>query len=342
MRIELNDAIGTTSERVQLAKVGEYKHEVYGEFSITLEDLEAMKTNFDSNVRKQELEGKPVLPFDYSHDSGAKSAGWIVALDVDVDAKGVDSIFAKVNWTPKAAEAIRDNEFKFVSPDIVKNYTDKETGQKYRIVLLGAALTNVPFLRDMEAVLLLAEASKKLKLSAHKEKMLTVEELLKAVLELPEEEKKKFFMGIKEHQMPDEMEEHKEEVQQMSESLKLEEGKNKELATKVAVLSSSVTLMKKENAFTMLLTEGKAVEAQRKSFISGDMLAFAKAAVNIKLDEAGTSATGTDTDGDLESEVERLVLKLQEVDKSLGYGQAMSLVLSENKELSEKIEKLHN
>ena len=57
------------SKRVQVAKVGTFNHEVYGKFSITLSDLNAMKVNFDANARRQKIAGNPVLPFWFCRDT---------------------------------------------------------------------------------------------------------------------------------------------------------------------------------------------------------------------------------------------------------------------------------
>lgn len=149
------------SKRVQIAKIGSFDHEIYGKFSITLNDLQEMKTNFYSNVRKQKIEGNPVIPFDYGHYDEEKAAGWITELSIEKDSHSKWGLFAEVKWTPTAVQKIKDGEFKFVSPLIHNNYKDAETKKTYKTVLMGAALTNIPFLRDMEAIHLLSEDRRK-------------------------------------------------------------------------------------------------------------------------------------------------------------------------------------
>ena len=194
------------SERVQLAKIGTFTHEEYGIFSISGYDLERMKQLFEANIRKQQIDSRPVLPFDYRHDTEDKAAGWIDSLSIENDNNDILSLFGSVEWTPPAAEKIRDKEFKFVSPDIRRNYRDRETGQVFDIVLMGAALTNVPFLRDMEAVFLFSEekqaAYMALKLSGdkpgknlnlNKGANMPIEDIMSAIAQMSPDDKKRVF-----------------------------------------------------------------------------------------------------------------------------------------------------
>lgn len=77
------------------------------------------------------------LVIDYEHGStkGVESpaAGWINELEAQVDG----SLYAKVEWTEKAAGYIRNREYRYLSPAFVPE-GDKITG------LHSIALTNVP------------------------------------------------------------------------------------------------------------------------------------------------------------------------------------------------------
>jgi phage I-like protein len=286
-----------TSKRVQLAKVGTFNHQIYGKFSISLSDIRKMKKHFDANVRRQELETGPVIPIDYAHEDGKKSAGWGLKLSVDKDKKGVDGLFGEVEWTPAGAKAIRDKEFKFISPDIRRGYTDSETGEKFDVVLAGAALTNIPFLRDMEAVHLLSEDKQKafesLKLSGDDpdnynlrkgENMKTIEEILAALAKLSPEDKVKLSESlVKEFKftteedskkLSEDLEKAKEALKLAEESggeksdlekqLKLSEGKVEELSKAVKKLVTGIAKKEREHAFDLKLSEGKVCEAQRE------------------------------------------------------------------------------
>ena len=47
---------------------------------------------------------------------------------------------------------VADEEYKGISPSIHRNYQDNESGKVFNVMLKGAALTNVPFLKDMQTV----------------------------------------------------------------------------------------------------------------------------------------------------------------------------------------------
>jgi hypothetical protein len=82
------------------------------------------------------------------------AAGWLKA--VELRANG-DELWGRVEWTSAAATRIKAKEYKFISPCFSSDYTTN-TGAKVGATLLGAALTNAPFLNDMQAVVLAADA----------------------------------------------------------------------------------------------------------------------------------------------------------------------------------------
>ncbi|NJA87698.1 hypothetical protein HCX48_00455 [Rhodocyclus tenuis] len=92
-----------------------------------------------------EASGKPVL-YDYEHNSlygDSRAAGWIDKL-VYVPGRGV---YAHVEWTPQAAEAIAKKVYRYSSPYF---FFDPKTGAVKQ--LISTALTNNPALGDLGAV----------------------------------------------------------------------------------------------------------------------------------------------------------------------------------------------
>lgn len=138
--------IGENRDKWQeIVRVGDWKNS-YKEFEITEKDLNDFVDNFQKNVlRLRDHE----LQVNFSHNSHEKAAGWIYELMVE---NGV--LLAKIRWTKAGGEAIQNEEFKYFSAEIIFMYRDEETGEKVKNVLLGAALTNIPFVRDMAAVAL--------------------------------------------------------------------------------------------------------------------------------------------------------------------------------------------
>jgi len=362
-----------TPNRVQVAKVGSFNHEVYGKFGFTLADLKAMRDNFKGNARRQETEdGKPVLPFDYSHAEEKEAAGWIVDLFIDKDKKGVDALFADVDWTDKAKEKIKGREFRFVSPSISRGYKDSETGKKFNIVLKGAALTNIPFLRDMEAVHALSEdrraAFESLKLSGDKpdfnlnqgEKMPIDKKLVGKFKAMSPDEKEQFLtecgVELEDAKLSEELKETKKNLKlsekkvkelkkEMSgsddwkEQFKLSESKRDELQKEVLKIQQERATEKREHEFNVMLSEGKVCEAQRKPYMEQDFAEFAKLQQEVKLSEAGVNSRG-DEGGDTQEKIIKLAEKKMEEDQKLTYGDAVSVVLAENPELGRKYEEV--
>lgn len=133
---------------IQLSKTGDFKSKRYGKFSITAEHIDKMVEN-----RARSANDPPV---DYHHLSlsavlpdQAIAAGWIK----NIEKKDDDSLWGTVEWTPKAAQHIRDGEYKYISPVIVWD-GKSEQGESQGATLMSAALTIYPFLQGMAPVAL--------------------------------------------------------------------------------------------------------------------------------------------------------------------------------------------
>lgn len=138
--------------KIQVLRTGTFHHPTYGKFTITEDSLATMVKNFNEVYPKPPTE----LVVDYDHLSvdnkeiwQGKAAGWFKNLTQEGDA-----LFAFVEWTEEAAEAIKQKLFRFVSPQFTLNYADSETGKKIGPTILSAALTNRPFLGGMQPVVL--------------------------------------------------------------------------------------------------------------------------------------------------------------------------------------------
>lgn len=145
--MQFSDAENPTSE-VQLFKIGKWKGHPTGGFEITEEIIGKMIENFEAGERD--------VVVDYQHmslDGGpdeAKAAGWVKKL---VN-KGKGGLWATVEWTKKAAEMIKEKEYRYISPEFHLNYPSKETKKKLGAMLMAVALTNRPFLEGMAPVAL--------------------------------------------------------------------------------------------------------------------------------------------------------------------------------------------
>lgn len=98
-------------------------------------------------VIRASLPGLDFLCVDFDHavmhsDGRPKpAAGWIKALEARAG-----FIVGRVEWTPRGVEALRNREYRFISP----MFTHDKEGTI--IAILGAGLTNTPALRVLAAV----------------------------------------------------------------------------------------------------------------------------------------------------------------------------------------------
>ena len=110
-----------------------------------------MVTNFQNNVVGQEI------PLNYGHDVSGKAAGWIKNTYAEtVPGENKTKLKADIEWTPAAAQAIREKEYRYLSAEFTTGgYKNSQTeqGKKYSNVLTGAALTNIPFLKQTNIAL---------------------------------------------------------------------------------------------------------------------------------------------------------------------------------------------
>ncbi len=93
-------------------------------------------------------------------------------------------------------------------------------------------------------------------------------------------------------------------------------------------MKQDMQMKEKENSFTKLLSEGKAVVAQRDAFLKGDMDEFIKLAQPVNLKAAGSGAGNDETDSD--SKVMKLAEELAKSEK-IDLGTAISRALKQIK-----------
>lgn len=99
-----------------------------------------------SLIQKQFRERKLDLVIDYEHqtlaDVQAPAGGWIKELY-----KGSDAVMAKVEWTPRAAEYLKNKEYRYLSPVVLVRKRDQKA-----TAIHSVALTNTPAIDGMFAL----------------------------------------------------------------------------------------------------------------------------------------------------------------------------------------------
>jgi len=318
VKIKLSESTDSASQHVpnelQLFKAGVYYHEAYGKIEITPDILKKMALNFNEKVRGIDL------ALDYKHDSEGVAAAWFE----EVYTKENDTeLWFKPRWTPKGKEVILSEEYKYVSPDFTLSYTDNEKLTNHGPVLMGAGLTNRPFIKRMAPIILSEEY-----------KMNEVEELKKKIA-LLEEENAKLKAAAAGKTEPELSEKDKMAYAEKDKQLSEKDAEIKKLKEEKAITE-------KENQFNIMLSEGKAVPAQKESFMKGDMIEFAKNAGNLNFSEKGKGGDPVvDKKGDAQDEVIKLAEKKVKESK-IDFSDAVKIVLSENPELNKEYQKKFN
>ena len=291
---------------IQILRAGSFRDD-FGEFEITPEHLASMEDNFQKRVFRQDL------MLDYSHETWGKAAGWFTDIYTD---EGGQVLRGKVKWTKAGSQAVLDQEFRYTSADVHFNFQDNEKMGEFGPTLLGAALTNRPFIKDMEPTTQLSEQQRE------KERM-KLEDLQKQMSEV--EGRLKNIEG---------------ENKQLSEDNKKLSQENADLKKQIAKAEEDKAVADKKAQFDQMLASGKACEAQRDAFMNDDMKAFAENAQPVKLGAAGSSTAGTgEVDLGDQSATEKLIKladELCEKDKNIGFSEAMKRVRLANPELRKK------
>jgi phage I-like protein len=140
---------------IEIIRTGTFNHPTVGQFDVTEEMIDQMIANFDTHF------GAGRLPIDYNHGSlneapeESKAAGWIEGLfKGEYDDPERTSLMATVSWTANAIDLIGGDEFRYISAEMAFNYTHPEVDEPIGTTLLAAALTNRPFIPDMNPVAL--------------------------------------------------------------------------------------------------------------------------------------------------------------------------------------------
>ena len=136
-----DDTLPHIPSKVFVAREGQFIHRR----GITKQDLVEIVENFKNRVTGLDTD------FDYDHKEdiakGRKAAGWVRDIefqDMYVDGQIKQALFASPEWTPEAAKAIQEREYRYTSPELVFNWTHPETGKKYGTVLRSVAILNKP------------------------------------------------------------------------------------------------------------------------------------------------------------------------------------------------------
>ena len=133
----LTNDIGQCPEEVKILPVGTVNSEK-GDFIVDQESYKEMK----AEMQRRGID----IVIDYEHqtlkDVQAPAGGWVKDLIYTPEA-----IIAKVEWTPKAKEYLKNKEYRYLSPVVLTRKSDSKA-----VVLHSLALTNTPAINGMFAI----------------------------------------------------------------------------------------------------------------------------------------------------------------------------------------------
>ena len=164
---------------IQLLKAGEWNHPMYGPVKITDEVQKEFVANFKKNLRAHS--SSIGLPIDEEHRSSGGAVGWIKKLTN----RGSEGLFAIVEWNSKGRQLIKDAIYRFFSPEFYFQYEDPESRKVYNNVLIGGALTNRPYFKGLNPVVL----SEDILINNQNNHMILSEVIKKNLADLSDDEK---------------------------------------------------------------------------------------------------------------------------------------------------------
>lgn len=154
LNTEIRAAVGEVPGWVMIARTGAWRgHPRVTEQRITPDDLRSALDYFEQHYVANGAD----LVIDYHHASvaagmmgtRAPAAGWI--SEMDLRNEGTE-LWGKVLWTAEAANSIGAREYRYLSPVLRYNARDRVTGDPVPMILDSVALTNRPFLTELQSL----------------------------------------------------------------------------------------------------------------------------------------------------------------------------------------------
>lgn len=135
--IALSEENGQSSSWVHALPLGSYKHPVYGTIDINVNRTKKFADSVVSKVRGIE----PSV--NYDHNNAAEAAGWVKNAE-----SRSDGLWLFVEWTAGAVGKIKEKAYRYFSAEFADEWEDSQE-KKFTDVILGGALTNRPFMKNL-------------------------------------------------------------------------------------------------------------------------------------------------------------------------------------------------
>ena len=131
---------------LKIGTTGRWDGHISGSFELQEDDYKQMIFN----AEQRDLD----IVVDYEHATiynpdKAPAAGWIKITDLKAEE---GDLYCKIGWTSTAAKHIDEGEYKYLSPVFVANSYDEITDKNIGWTLHSVALTNKPFLSELDPI----------------------------------------------------------------------------------------------------------------------------------------------------------------------------------------------
>ncbi|WP_159672370.1 phage protease [Andreprevotia sp. IGB-42] len=141
LSVNLSEGDEPKQSWITLTRTGSFTDPRYGRFEITSGMLLSMVKNFDAGVYGQEIF------IDVEHEAAKGAAATVLRLAVEGN-----RLRALVSWTPYGLQAVRDKKHQYLSAEYWEDFTDNEAGNRHGCLLVGAALTTRPVIKNLDPV----------------------------------------------------------------------------------------------------------------------------------------------------------------------------------------------
>lgn len=182
---------GQIPSEIHVLPTGKWNHPYYGPIVITREDISEFKRNFDKGLRKD-------IPITEGHEVMDEKPA--IAWFKELSDRGENGLYATIEWTETGKQLLRDKSYKYFSPEFYSEYEDPQTREIHENVLVGGALTNKPYFKELDAVVM----SEKI-ISKFSETNMNLEEILKKSVEELSQDEKAFLAENKDELSTDDL-----------------------------------------------------------------------------------------------------------------------------------------
>ena len=118
---------------------GQYKHPLWGVIDASMEKVSGLADSVKKKVRGID----PSINLNHDNDSPEGAAAWV--KDAEVRSNG---LWLFVDFVKETAQKVRDKKFKYFSLEFADEWEDSH-GAKHNNVVVGGALTNRPFMKNL-------------------------------------------------------------------------------------------------------------------------------------------------------------------------------------------------